>query len=672
MARQSRSRPEPVRAEPGAVSPATPEDEHDGSHARPTPPIDPARVLVDHAADLADRHEVPAADVEAGLQRLAATFLGERADDAPALADMLDRPPLTLLADALVVMPGADAVRLIREGDLLDLDRRVRTTAWLASPDTPLFTRDELGLALTTLAAELHLDRDHLVKTGLPSRLYPGSPWLYHKFGRLYPTRQAASFVPYAERVSNPRSGVPPYTWMQIPHRDMSAGGEVRQSEYEQAAFLPGLSPADGLRVEADRARLLDLKIRLLRRVAQALAVGSVGSLWVDVLKVLSDTLTANAVEFYVGLDGRHPPTLDDPTTAADPRSPGGLTDLLELVGHVEQELTVGTLAVARAVLTDRTRTVLHDLTRGGTNRDAVPPERLYLALYGRPVRTGLDAAIDVVATRRDQAEAFWAAYRERINTALKQSFRVEVRVSLPAGYADRIAPHLPSFVSYAEERIAAGRWPADLPVGGCIFRRVGSSWLVVFDGQMAPGRDAVGLFYLRAMIERPGHEFPAGLLREMYALWRSAPDSPLRALAERAAAELAGRDNEDAALSTGRSDDVVADAPARRAYEKRVTELSQLIDQAEESGALARAAELRTELQQVETELATGRGLGRRLRRLSPQDKRDRDAVVKSINEAVAGFRDALSALYDHLTRALTLGATCRYHPEPPVNWQL
>lgn len=179
MARQLRSRPQPVHVPPESVSPSASPEEWAELNARPAPPTDPDQVFRDHAANLADRYDPVAADVEAGLRRLATTFLGESEADAVMLDDALRRSPLTLLADALGVLPADAAVRLIRDGDLADLDRRVRTTAWLGSPDTPLYTTHELAIALGGFAAELHADREYLVRTGLPNGPYPGSPWLF-------------------------------------------------------------------------------------------------------------------------------------------------------------------------------------------------------------------------------------------------------------------------------------------------------------------------------------------------------------------------------------------------------------------------------------------------------------------------------------------------------------
>lgn len=675
MARQLRSRPQPVL--PPLESDSPPGSKSTGEWAellaRPSPPTDPDQVFRDHAADLADRYDAVATDVEEGLRRLAATFLGERAADAVVLDDALRRPPLTLLADALGVMPAEDAVRLIRNSDLGDLDRRVRTTAWLVSPDTPLYSTDELAAALVRLAADLHADREHLVRTGLPSRPYPGSQWLYHKLGRLYPTRQAASFVPYAERVSNPRPGAPPHTWLQTPHRDVFGGCEMRPCEYEQADFLPGLSAADGLRVEGDRTRLLDVKLRLLGFMAGALTDGRGRSFWADVLGVLTKAFTADDIEFYVGQDGRRAPTTADPTTADDPRSPGGLTDWIELAGHVEQELTVGTLAAARDTLTARTRELLQDLSQGGPDRNGVPPGRLYMALYGHHDKAGLDDAIDAVFARRSEAEAFWAAYRERVNTAIKQSFRVMVPVTIGARHAGRVAPLLPSFASYAEDGFAAGRWPTHPSAGLYLFRWDDPTWTIAFEGKILGKPHAVGLVYLGFLLERPHRNFEVGVLRRYYHRWVKNPGRPFGdgSAPQEVIDDLLGNgDGGEIAHPAGDLGEI-ADAETVGAVREREGELLSLIEKATSAGDNGGAERWREELQQVRRYLKPTQGLGGKRRRVASTPKNDRDVVVKAVNEAIKGFEKAHPALHRHLERSLVLGPTCCYRPAVPVNWQ-
>lgn len=691
MARQPRSqRPNPAHASHEEVSRAEAADEHDELHARSVAPTDPSRVLAKHAGDLAERYDAPATDVEEGLRRLAATFLGERAGDAPALAGALHRPPLTLLADALAVMSAGDATRLIREAHLPDLDRRVRTTAWLASPDTPLLSHEELGLALTTLAAELHLDREHIVKTGLPSRRYAVAPWLYHKLGRLYPTRQAASFVPHAERFTNARPDVPPYVWLQTPHRGVSGGGEFRECEYEQADFLAGMSAADGHRVEADRDKLLRAKMSLLARLARALAEGRAESLWDEILKVLTDTFSAPEAAFYAGLDGGTlTPNATDPLSASDPRSPGGLTDWLEVAGHVEQELTVGTLAAVRSALAARGVARLRDLTNQG-----VPPGQIHFHFRGAPEQTALDAAIDDAVAHGASAGKFWTGFRERAATAFQREFSTPLVIPVTAVHAADMRSILKLYAKHAERALAAGLWAPNPPADMNLFRQDGSSWTIVFGGKLVGKPDAVGLFYIRLLLERQGRVLTAEEMRRerhpsgqdqaarraaLMAKILSGPHVPreqTQAGARREALEQGVRvvpgDDEPAEASFANDSDAVADERAMAEYTARVSELADLVAAAEGANDRVEAGRLRREWQELNDHLESARGLSGRARRLSSQGKKDRDAVVKSINEAVAGFRDALPALHDHLTRALTLGPTCCYHPDPPANWQL
>ncbi|MFO0823777.1 MAG: hypothetical protein U0792_11775 [Gemmataceae bacterium] len=391
-------------------------------------------------------------------------------------------------------------------------------------------------------------------------------------------------------------------------------------------------------------------------------------------LDLLRQEFTAADVEFYVGQDGRGVSSMADPTTADDPRSPGGLTDWLELVGHVEQELTVGTLAAARAALTARTREMLHDLIRGGTDRDSVPQQRLYLALHGRAERRGLDAAIDEITGRRAAGEAFWADFRERVTSAIRQEFRVPHVVPLAAAHTPIIAPILGSYVTYAEKALDTGRWIATPPAGLCVFRQDGTSWTVIYEGKVVGRPDAVGLFYLRLLLERPGREFEAVELSQLRMLWhRCHKDAKNvdREFAETTPADDMGVFADVKAMSDyeARAEQLIAKMRAAENIINRATGLTNDLA-AEKAQTRADRDQWQEELRQLNEHITRARRLGGKPRRMGDEKKKARDAVVKAINEAVEGFSKSLPSLYDHLIDKLCVGSTCLYKSPSGVNW--
>jgi hypothetical protein len=107
------------------------------------------------------------------------------------------------------------------------------------------------------------------------------------------------------------------------------------------------LKQADAERLERDRPRLFGLKLELVRMLARAAAdPGQPQQLWRACIDRLATQLTKNDMEFYLGMD--HVYLGDDVQLGVgdcwSPKwSPGGLTNLLHVVGRCEVELVIGT-----------------------------------------------------------------------------------------------------------------------------------------------------------------------------------------------------------------------------------------------------------------------------------------------------------------------------------------
>ena len=97
---------------------------------------------------------------------------------------------------------------------------------------------------------------------------------------------------------------------------------------------------------------------------------------------MLTDALTSEEAEFYLhidrlylGFDVRTGETVDEEAELLA----GGLTDLLQVIGHCEPELTVGTM--------DRTKRQLLSIPDAASLRS-------YYQAVGRPCRRDVDAAL--------------------------------------------------------------------------------------------------------------------------------------------------------------------------------------------------------------------------------------------------------------------------------------
>ena len=114
-------------------------------------------------------------------------------------------------------------------------------------------------------------------------------------------------------------------------------------------------------------------------------------------------------------------------------------------------------------------------------------------------------------------------------------------------------------------------------------------------------------------------------------------------------------------------------DAPAKAAYQARLTELGAELEEAEHFHDPARATKARQEMEFLVGELARAVGLGGRDRRAASHAERARLNVTRAIRAAMANLARATPALGRHLTATIRTGRYCAYTPDPraPIAWE-
>jgi len=114
-----------------------------------------------------------------------------------------------------------------------------------------------------------------------------------------------------------------------------------------------------------------------------------------------------------------------------------------------------------------------------------------------------------------------------------------------------------------------------------------------------------------------------------------------------------------------------VLDDVARRAYEQRVRELQQDIDDADADHDTGRAERARVELDALVDQLTAALGLGGRARSTSSSAERARSAVTQRVRTALRRIDEAQPRLGRHLRASIRTGTFCSYQPEEPVHWE-
>jgi hypothetical protein len=167
-----------------------------------------------------------------------------------------------------------------------------------------------------------------------------------------------------------------------------------------------------------------------------------------------------------------------------------------------------------------------------------------------------------------------------------------------------------------------------------------GPVWEASYRGRVVTVRASKGLADLAVLLAEPG--------REHHCL------------------DLAGAGAQES--STGE----VIDATARRAYETRIRELQDEVDDAERAHDPARAERAQDELDALVDHLTAAIGLGGRTRRASATAERARTAVTQRLRSTLRQLSDAHPELGRHLRASVTTGLYCSYAPPDDTTWRV
>jgi len=199
---------------------------------------------------------------------------------------------------------------------------------------------------------------------------------------------------------------------------------------------------------------------------------------------------------------------------------------------------------------------------------------------------------------------------------------------------------------------------------GESSFIRQDDFWMIRHHGDTAFLKCTRGLQCLAHLLRSPGREF------HVSELLASLSDPPLAV-----AGGVNGRSHCDAEhlVPAGLSDGgPILDVQAKAEYKRRLRELREELDEAEQFNAPDRAAKAQEEMNAIAQHLASAIGLGGRDRKASSEAERARCAVTKRIKQAIERIADAIPALGHHLTARIRTGYFCSYNPHPdrPVAW--
>jgi tetratricopeptide (TPR) repeat protein len=197
------------------------------------------------------------------------------------------------------------------------------------------------------------------------------------------------------------------------------------------------------------------------------------------------------------------------------------------------------------------------------------------------------------------------------------------------------------------------------------IFCREGDFWTIAYEGKTWRLKDAKGLHYIAHLIAHPGEE-----IRALDLVTRIGGGG--EETAEKASAEDLSR-SDTATGDLGHAGEIL-DAQAKAAYQRRLSELEDELEEAREFKNEELIAKAEDEKEALGRELRGAIGLAGRDRRSASATERGRIAVTKAIRLSLNKIAENDASLGKLLSTTIKTGTVCAYVPDArfPVSWRL
>ena len=359
---------------------------------------------------------------------------------------------------------------------------------------------------------------------------------------------------------------------------------------------------------------------------------------------------------------------------------------LLQLVVDIEMEalLEILTQAVSAGVISETSAlgryAFTHILIRETLYEDLTAAKRMRLH---RTVAETLEASYASALESRlpelahhwfksaqagDAAKTMRYAIQAADHALSQHAYEEAVRLYQRALKVSEAAGAAPDQVEKIRAGIAGARPPAEpsdstsaTEITKGVFVREGDYWTVSYAGQETRLKDIKGLRYIAQLLKVPGRE--VHVLDLAMSVEGNLPKS------------TGPRVEHDDLGSDGFGDaGVILDATAKAAYKRRLVDLHEELDEAQEFNDPERAARAQEEIDALVAQLAGGVGLGGRDRKAASQAERARVNITKSVKDALKRIDEHHDKLGEHLRTTLRTGAYCAYMPDPrlEISWKL
>jgi non-specific serine/threonine protein kinase len=197
-------------------------------------------------------------------------------------------------------------------------------------------------------------------------------------------------------------------------------------------------------------------------------------------------------------------------------------------------------------------------------------------------------------------------------------------------------------------------------PALSAVLRKEGDYWTIAHGEAVFRLKDSLGLHYLAKLLGNPGREFLAtDLLATSHGDW---------AQFSAASSRLSHERRDEAGSLDLRLDNAepILDPQARTAYQRRLEQLRDELEEAQAYNDTERAGRVQAEIDFLGVELTKAVGLGGRTRKADSRVERARLSVTRAIKIAVRNISRNDDSLGRYLASTIKTGTFCSYSPDP------
>jgi len=456
-------------------------------------------------------------------------------------------PYNTALDEAIGHVGIEDALAIFEEENLANLAQKFQLVEYLSDLATPFHTLNEMAYLIGDFKKHLIFNQEHLILTGHPETTFGSSRWLDWHLNKLYYTKLPLfspfieplaeldillleSFVPNSTTYDRDLDGnlVFKYVWPKDPnHLELNLVDEEQIGnytlDYTEANNIPGLTSEEVKTLEGIRNSLFGVKLEVLDSLSDSIKKRDTSDLWFKCFDIIRKKISLEDIQFLLKMDEFFSNIAGDslhnhaysPYIGTYINHNAGLSDLLEVIGHCEKEISIGTM--------DRICQRLSSLPVF----ESFSPYDYRLKSYYRTIkdhrvisggfRKEYDSILNDFLSLEATEKEFWNEYRARVNDAIEDVVEVIIKQKIKRKIVHLYKPNIMNYSKWIKSHLETFGKPPPQSFDmqdeqpsreSNIFQKCGDYWTIAFGGITTSFKDSKGIRFIKFLLHEPGREF--------------------------------------------------------------------------------------------------------------------------------------------------------------------